>query len=166
MYHLKTDSSGSLVLNVALFPGADVRDFATTTQVLSDLKKHLADDLGRRVEKHSSQGQSVSTDAGSPTRSGARPEMRPSPAQRPGHATVRVKFLGLHAGLKGAFWVQEPGQRKGLVKYGKPPDPLPAEGQEIHVYSTNVNPQSPEYRWDPPPPAPSPQRGGRPRGRS
>jgi CRISPR-associated protein Cmr6 len=78
---------------------------------------------------------------------------------------VTVRFLGPHEKLKNAFWVQEEGRKRGLLKYGTPPTPLPAPDSEIEVYRTGDNPQSPEYRWDkaePPPPARGkrPPRGG------
>ncbi len=90
----------------------------------------------------------------------------PSTAGRSGR--VRVNFLGPHAKLKNAFWVQQEGKKRGLLKYGTPRAPLPAVDSEIEVYPTNDNPNSPEYRWDAPP-SPNPPRGGaggqRPRGR-
>jgi len=90
----------------------------------------------------------------------------PRPASRSG--TVRVKILGPHEKLKNAFWVQEEGKKRGLLKYGTPRSPLPAMDSEIEVYPTNDNPNSPEYRWDAPPP-PNPPKGGsggqRPHGR-
>ena len=64
--------------------------------------------------------------------------------------SVKAKFLGPHEKLKNAFWVQEEGKKKGLLKYGTPPATLPAVSSEIDVYRTNDNPQSPEYRWDKP----------------
>jgi len=84
------------------------------------------------------------------------------PPPRP--TRVQVTFLEPHPTLESAFWVQEPDKRKGLVKYGNPPDPLPKAGQQIQVYPTNITPNSLEYRWDPPAAAP-PQRGRGPRGR-
>ena len=98
---------------------------------------------------------------------------RPVAAARPssvaaGPTPVRVKFLGPHDKLKDAFWVQEEGRRRGLLKYGTRPKDLPAVDSDIDVYRTNDNPNAPEYRWDPPPPT-NPPRGGpggkRPRGR-
>ena len=81
----------------------------------------------------------------------------PSTAGRSGR--VRVNFLGPHEKLKNAFWVQQEGKKRGLLKYGTPRAPLPAVDSEIEVYPTNDNPNSPEYRWDAPPP-PNPPRGG------
>ena len=81
----------------------------------------------------------------------------PNAAGRSGSA--RVKFLGPHDKLRNAFWVQEEGKKRGLLKYGTPRTPLPAVDSEIEVYPTNDNPNSPEYRWDAPPP-PNPPRGG------
>jgi CRISPR type III-B/RAMP module RAMP protein Cmr6 len=81
-----------------------------------------------------------------------------------GPTPVRVKFLGPHDKLKNAFWVQEEGMSRGLLKYGTPPTPLPDVGSEIEVYRTNNNPQSPEYRWNKPEP-PRDQRRGRPQPR-
>lgn len=82
-------------------------------------------------------------------------------AKRPtgGTEPVRVTFLGPHDKLKDAFWVQEQGKRRGLIKYGTRPSPLPSVGSEIKVYPTNDNPQSPEYRWDLPPDETQPPRG-------
>jgi CRISPR-associated protein Cmr6 len=78
---------------------------------------------------------------------------------------VKVKFLGQHDKLKNAFWVQEEGKKRGLLKYGTPPTPLPAVDSEVEVYRTNDNPNAPEYRWDKPlPPRDQPRSGGRPRG--
>jgi CRISPR type III-B/RAMP module RAMP protein Cmr6 len=73
--------------------------------------------------------------------------------------SVKVRFLGPHNKLKNAFWVQEAGKKRGLLKYGTAPPQLPALDSEIDVYSTNDNPNSPEYRWDPPAP-PNPSRSG------
>jgi CRISPR-associated protein Cmr6 len=81
---------------------------------------------------------------------------------------VRVKFLRPHDKLKDAFWVQEEGKKRGLLKYGTPPnkrtppEPLPAADSEIEVYRTNDNPNSPEYRWDKPEPPRDQPRGKRP----
>ena len=76
-----------------------------------------------------------------------------------GPTPVRVKFLGPHEKLPNAFWVQEGGKKKGLLKYGTPPPVLPAVDSEIDVYRTNDNPQSPEYRWDRPEPQRQQSRG-------
>lgn len=83
----------------------------------------------------------------------------PSMAARGGG--VKVQFLGRHDKLKDAYWVQEQGRKRGLLKYGKCPEKMPSENQEIEVYRTNADRSSPEYRWDPPP-ATTPQ--GRPGG--
>ncbi len=77
---------------------------------------------------------------------------------------VKVKFLAPHEKLKNAFWVQEAGRKRGLLKYGTPPTPLPAPDSEIEVYRTGNNPQSPEYRWDKPEPLPQARGKGPPRG--
>jgi CRISPR type III-B/RAMP module RAMP protein Cmr6 len=89
-----------------------------------------------------------------------------SPAMAPSGA-VRVRFLGSHDKLKNAFWVQEEGKKRGLLKYGAPPTPLPDVDSEIEVYRTNNNPNSPEYRWDVPPSSSGPGKPGgeRPRRR-
>ncbi len=65
--------------------------------------------------------------------------------------SVKVKFLGAHDKLPNAFWVEEAGKKRGLLKYGVARAPLPEVNAEIEVYRTNDNPNSPEYRWDPPP---------------
>jgi CRISPR-associated protein Cmr6 len=105
-------------------------------------------------------------------RGAAAPKSSPStvgaatPATSTRGGGVTVKFLGPHEKLKNAFWVQEEGKKRGLLKYGTAPTPLPAPDSEIEVYRTGDNPQSPEYRWDKakPPPQPRgkrPPRGGR-----
>ncbi len=73
-----------------------------------------------------------------------------------GPTPVQVTFLGPHEKVNHFYWVQEQGKNRGLVKYGEPPTPLPAVGSIITVYPTNTNPNSPEYRWDPPPPPSTP----------
>jgi CRISPR type III-B/RAMP module RAMP protein Cmr6 len=98
---------------------------------------------------------SGATGSASPPRGVAAPS-RPATDPSP----VRVKFLGPHDKLKNAFWVQEEGKKRGLLKYGTPPTPLPAEGSEIEVYPTNNNPNAPEYRWDKPEPSGDQPRGG------
>jgi CRISPR type III-B/RAMP module RAMP protein Cmr6 len=93
---------------------------------------------------------------------------QPGKPSKPGRSgTVRVKFLGAHDKLPKAFWVEEAGRKRGLLKYGAPAEPLPEVDSEIEIYRTNDNPSSPEYRWDPPPrpERPDDHRGGRrPRG--
>ncbi len=63
---------------------------------------------------------------------------------------TKVTFLGPHDKLKNAFWVQEEGKKRGLLKYGSPPTTLPAVGTVIEVYPTNSSSTAPEYRWDKP----------------
>ena len=79
--------------------------------------------------------------------------------------SVKVKFLGPHEKLKNAFWVQEEGKRRGLLKYGTPPTPLPASDYKLKSIAPSDNPQSPEYRWDkaepPQPRGKRPPQGGR-----
>jgi hypothetical protein len=76
--------------------------------------------------------------------------------------SVKVRFLGPHDKLKNAYWVQEEGRKRGLLKYGAAPAQLPAVDSEIDVYRTSDNPQSPEYRWDKPQPSRDRPRDGRP----
>jgi len=102
--------------------------------------------------------------AAEPSVTAAKPSVtaaKPSMPSRSG--SVRVKILGAHEKLPNAFWVQEEGKKRGLLKYGTPRSPLPVVDSEIEVYPTNDNPNSLEYRWDRPPRPDRP--GGRPGGR-
>jgi CRISPR type III-B/RAMP module RAMP protein Cmr6 len=86
------------------------------------------------------------------TESSLSPAVRSAPGPPGRTGGVKVKFLGPHEKLKNAYWVQEAGKRRGLLKYGTPPAQLPALDSDIDVYPTNDNPNAPEYRWDPPAP--------------
>jgi CRISPR-associated protein Cmr6 len=133
------------------FPAAHLPDLNTSRTFLEEFLKEFGHDLHRRAGLPPPSGSS-----------GVSRSTRPSSASSPsiaGSAPVRVTFLGPHEKLKNAFWVQETGKRRGLLKYGTPPVTLPAEGTEIEVYRTNNNPNSPEYRWDSPP-AHRPSRDG------
>ena len=79
---------------------------------------------------------------------------------------VTVKVLARHEkGPKGSFFVQEEGQPRGILGHGTPPAQLPEVGELIFVYINSLDPRSPQYRWDPPPP-PAVERGRGGRGRS
>jgi CRISPR-associated protein Cmr6 len=157
--HVERAETGWLIRAIGL-PAANLPDLATSRKFLEEFLKDFADDLRSRaglqpISSGPSQGSSPKV-AASP------------PAQSAQTDKVTVKFLGPHDNLKNAFWVQEEGKKRGLLKYGTPRTPLPTVDSEIEVYRTNNNPNSPEYRWDSPPP-PNPSRGGpggqRPRGR-
>lgn len=144
--------------------GADAEKW---TQLAFDLLKEALANWGVGGKTNSGYGRMVkpdAVDANPPAIRNLPPSIAPPPVPPPGPAKVQVTFLEPHSTLNSAFWVQEPDKRKGLVKYGKRPDPLPSPGQQIQVYPTNISPNCLEYRWDPPPAAP-PQRGHGPRGR-
>ena len=148
---------GGWTVRVIAFPAAHLPDLNTSRKFLEEFLRDFGDDLQRRSQLSPPSGP---TGSASPPRGVAAPS-RPSTGPTP----VRVKFLGPHDKLKDAFWVQEEGKKRGLLKYGTPPNkrtpptPLPAEGSEIEVYPTNNNPNSPEYRWDQPPQATSQPHG-------
>ncbi|MCX8139300.1 MAG: type III-B CRISPR module RAMP protein Cmr6 [Gemmataceae bacterium] len=148
--HIERRDSG-WVVRVVAFPAAHLPDLNTSRTFLEEFLRDFGDDLRRRSQLSPPSG---------PTGSASSPRGVAAPSQPPtGPTSVRVKFLGPHDKLKNAFWVQEEGKKRGLLKYGTPPTPLPAEGSEIEVYPTNNNPNSPEYRWDKPDPS-----GGQTRG--
>jgi CRISPR-associated protein Cmr6 len=155
--------NGDWIVRVIAFPAAHLPDLNTSQTFLEEFLKDFGDDLQRRSQL--SPPPSGPTGGAPPSRGVAAPSR---PATRP--TAVRVKFLGPHDKLKDAFWVQEEGRKRGLLKYGtRPKDKdLPAVDSEIDVYRTSDNPNAPEYRWDPPPPPNPPRRGPggqRPRGR-
>jgi CRISPR-associated protein Cmr6 len=133
------------------FPAAHLPDLAASRKFLEAFLKDFGDELRRRAELPSS--------SSSPAQNAVSRTAPPSPANSARSRKVKVKFFGPHATLKNAFWVKETGKKRGLLKYGPPTVPLPAVDSEIEVYPTNDNPNSPEYRWDPPPRSNPPQGG-------
>lgn len=138
-------------VRVIAFPASHLPDLNTSRTFLEEFVKNLGDDLRRRASLSPPSGPSGGTGP-------ARPQIAPS-SSTAGPTPVRVKFLGPHDKLKNGFWVQEEGKKRGLLKYGPIPTPLPAVDSEIEVYPTNANQNAPEYRWDRPP-AQTPSRGG------
>jgi CRISPR-associated protein Cmr6 len=152
--HIQRESNGYLVRVVA-FPAAHLPDLQTSRAFLNEFLRDFGDDLQRRARLSPPSTPSGGTGPGQPSSS-------QSSGSSVGPTPVRVKFLGPHEALKTpqqAFWVQEEGKRRGLLKYGQIPSPLPAIGSEIDVYRTSNNPNSPEYRWDLPPSPGPPRRG-------
>ncbi|HVC96171.1 MAG TPA: type III-B CRISPR module RAMP protein Cmr6 [Pirellulales bacterium] len=148
---------GAYVVRVVAFPAAGLPDLNTSRGFLTKFLGFLSNELERRCGLRSRQRRTAQNTAQNPPQHG-------KPTAAPG--AVKVKFIGPHEKLTGACWVEETGKKKGLVKYGSAPDPLPPAGAEITVYATNQSLTSPEYRWDRPAPPPPPQRRGGPtRGR-
>lgn len=149
--HVEPRANGWVIRAVG-FPASRLPDLATSRTFLEQFLKEFGEDLQRRAALPPPPGPGQGT---APRASAA------APVQTKAASRVKVKFRGPHENLKNAFWVQEEGKKRGLLKYGTPRSPLPDVDSEIEVYPTNDNPNSPEYRWDAPPPNPPQDRGPR-----
>jgi CRISPR-associated protein Cmr6 len=149
---------GAYLVRVVAFPGACLPDLNSSRAFLTEFMGFLAVELERRSGLRPPRtAKSPNTPQTGKPGTGPRTQ---SPTARDG--AVQAKYLGPHDKF---HWVQEPAKRKGLVKYGTPPDPLPQPDSEITVYPTNQSINSPEYSWTPPnPPPPQRRDGGRGRG--
>jgi CRISPR-associated protein Cmr6 len=155
--HLGRGDGNRVIVRVIAFPARYLRDLEASREFLGS----FLDRFGRRLRE-----QMESQPAGPAPRPGTRP------AQRPAEPVARVKVRVVQRraeGPKVSFVVQEEGRPRGILAYGKPPERLPEEGQEIEVYRNNNDPRSPQYRWDPPsssaPPGPRGRGGPPPRRR-
>jgi CRISPR-associated protein Cmr6 len=136
---------GNWTVRAIALPAAHLPDLNTSRTFLEEFLKDFGNDLGRRASLRPPSGPSGGASSPRPPAAQTGSAVGPTP--------VRVRFLGLHESLKTpqqAFWVQEVGKKRGLLKYGPIPTPLPVVDSEIEVYRTNENPNSPEYRWDRP----------------
>ncbi len=157
--------NGAFQVRVLALPACGLPDLKTSKSFLRTFLEQFEKELNRRSGLRPRNARARSAPPSAVSASHANPPEKT--AQR--STGVRVTAIGAHEKLKGAYWVHEPGKKKGLVKYGNAPDPLPAQGAEITVYPTNQSVNSPEYSWTPPKPSAGPPRGprggGPPRGR-
>jgi len=132
--HISRSNDGTYSISAIAFVNRILPDEQTSGGELRALIAHLKTDLPKRIADHSSSKAA---------------------------AKVRVKILAAHS-LPNSFRVQEEGtdKRPGILQFGKPPATLPNVGETIEVYRHNDNPQSPQYRWDPPPPPNQQARSG------
>jgi CRISPR-associated protein Cmr6 len=134
--HLAPAANGApgFKVTVSTFPAACLPDFNTSKQFLDQFRNALNADLDGRAR--------LSPPA-------KRPATRLVQAAIATEHKVTVTFLGAHEKNPRMFWAQEPGKKRGLIKYGTPPDQLPQLNDQIEVYPSNNNPLSPEYGWQP-----------------
>jgi CRISPR-associated protein Cmr6 len=148
--HIHLDGGpGRFVVRVAALVACHLPTVAESRAFLTECVREVAGSLRRRAGERAPQGRGV----------------RPGPPPPPtGPAGVKVRILERRPDLNGkpCFRVQEEGGRPGILTDGPPPAELPEAGQQIEVFRSNTDRNSPRYRWDrPQPPGPPPRGRGR-----
>lgn len=167
-YHLAKAPDGTLVIRIAAFPAAHLPDIDTSRRVLTELLKHLKEDLGKRVEEQRNRGQ-----ASAATPAPARGPKTTQPAARFPDTNERVKAILKGKNKKGNWEaVLEWHDRKieGTITNSSAVPTEAQPGQEVDLIVGAVSGQRVNFRWPTgdekqPRRSQGPRGGGPPRGR-